>query len=366
MPRPLVASLLPLVAYLMGGTVPNRSDEAPITIARTERIVPHRVFISGHSLTDRPYPDHLAALASARGRPIHWDMQNLHGSNLRDRIRGAASTGVAGVARNGEPVAPAREFRFSDEDRYDTLILAEQHTLLGNLIWNDTIGHAADFHERLIAASPSGRTYLFASWLDVAPRGDPTRWIAYEKAAAPVWSCVAARIDRRLAERGRLGGIGVIPAAAALAALVEQGSRPGGVSGLGARGVKGIMDTLFADDVHLTEAGTFYVALVTHHVLNDGPFMSDWSPPGVAPDTAAALRRFAARFVAWHRRSSRVLGPEHCRDHAARVFAPLYLAYQRDGRWRREGAVRAYLKWARYRLRWPLLLRGTSPANPLA
>ena len=57
---------------------------------------PSKLFISGHSLTDRPFPDFLAALAAREGHSLEWYMQHLEGSSLRRRTQGDGSVAWCG------------------------------------------------------------------------------------------------------------------------------------------------------------------------------------------------------------------------------------------------------------------------------
>ena len=329
---------------------------------------PRRLFVSGHSLTARPFPDFLAAIATESGTPLDWDMQHLHGSSLRERTQGAPHERDGGyrrgIDRKGASADVLRALATGDGEPFDTLILAEQHTLLESLIWNDTIGHALDFAERFNAANPSGRIYIFASWLNLSDPGDPSRWLAYERAAAPAWHCTAAQIDFNVAARGSGARAVLIPAAEALAHLVEQ-ALDGGVIGISGDTPRQTTSALFADDVHLTEAGTYFIALVTHGTLHGSLPPRAWAPPAVASATAGALQRVAEAFLAEPRQQGSGFDQSGCRRYFAREFTPHYLAYVRDTRWVPDGWIAAQLKWARFRLAWPALLGSDSADNPI-
>lgn len=303
---------------------------------------PERILISGHSLTDAPFPAHLAAIAQGAGHPIRWSAHNPAGSTLRDR----AADGLPGVSGA----------------RHDALIVTEQHTLLGNIVWNDTVRHLRLAHDRSIAASPRARTFLFSSWLPMSDRGDPARWIAYERAAAPLWDCTAYRVNRSLAGEARRDRVVVIPTALALAALVERASIGPPVPGVTGSGRAATLKAIFRDDVHLTPVGSYFTALVTHAVMR-GRLDGHWAPADVAPETAAALLSVARQFADDQAARPRVRTLAGCRRYLRR-FVPIYLAYQRDTVWRRSGVVSANLKWARHRVGWPILFSRRSAANP--
>jgi hypothetical protein len=317
---------------------------------------PRRLFISGHSLTNRPFPDYLEAVSAAAGYPLEWNMQHLAGSSLRMRTRGDGTVPQsgyrAGTDRNGLPINVLDEIApTTGAEPYDTLILTEVHTLLESLIWNDTIGSALDYEAHFTGSNPGAHLYLYSSWLNVDNLDDPRRWIAYERAAAKAWQCTASRINQELAARGRVQQFHLIPAAEALAALVEHAVSEAGSP-------RAAMRQLFTDDVHLTDAGSYYVSLIAYAALHGGLPEKPWSPD-IDPGRAKALQDFARRFIANWKEPRALTWPE-CADYLAGEFAPIYLGYVRDAKWRQEGVLRAYYKWARYSIEWPWLLRKRS------
>ena len=330
---------------------------------------PRKLFISGHSLTDRPLPDYLAEIAADAGNPLQWNMQHLPGSSLRARTQGAGparwSGYRTGTDRDRRPIDVLEELApGADGITYDTLILNEVHTLLESLIWNDTIGNAVDYEARFFSSNPDGQTYLYASWLNIDDLGDPARWVAYEKAATRAWQCTVTRINDRLSEKKRTRPVRLIPAAQALAALVERTVSADGVEGLNAPTTRATMERLFTDDVHLTDLGNYYIALIGHIALYGGLPADPWVPSDLDPAQAMALQQFARDFmVRWHQQQANVR--IDCPRYLADDFAETYLAYVRDTKWREEdGRLRAYYKWARFSRSWPELLRGDSPDNP--
>ena len=329
---------------------------------------PRKLFISGHSLTNRPLPDFLAAIAADRGIPLEWNMQHLEGSSLRMRTQGSGTPALAGyrdgVDRNRQRVDVLREIAPVDGvPPYDTLMLTEVHTLLESLLWNDTIGHASDYVERFSQHNPNGQTYLYASWLNVDDLDKPDRWIAYENAANRAWQCTAIELNRRLDAKNVTRPVRLIPAAQALAALVDQSLSVQGLAGISQDTPKASMELLFADDVHLTETGNYYIALVTHMALYGSLPETPWNGE-VAPETARALSEFAQQFMTrWLRQQKHV--QINCSDYFADEFSNIYLSYVRDTKWRAdEGWLRAYYKWVRYSIEWPRLFRTNTPANP--
>lgn len=329
---------------------------------------PRKLFISGHSLTDRPFPDYLAALAGHAGEPLEWNMQHLSGSSLRMRTQGDGSAALQGYRqgsdRDRRPIDVLDELkRRPGKAPYDTLILNEVHTFLESLIWNDTIGNAVDYEARFHASNPDGQTYMYAAWLNIDDLDDPANWIAYERAATKAWQCTTIEINHRLAAKGRTRPVRLIPAAAALAALVTQAVSEDGVKGLSGSTRRGTIERLFSDDVHLTELGNYYIALISYVALY-GDLPADPWVSNIDPALAGELQQFARRFMAqWQREQARV--PINCSQYLADQFAGTYLSYVREAHWRKaDGRLRAHYKWARFSIEWPRLLRSDSPDNP--
>lgn len=366
-------AILPL-ACLAGCASEPSADIAPdadsqlfSAVYGSERDAPHRLFISGHSLTNHPFPDYLEELAAKSGSPLDWDMQYLEGSSLRMRTQGTEGEAwqgyLAGQNRDGQPVDVLRQLASGRSARpYDTLILNEGHTLLESLIWNNTIGNALDFEWRFSAINPAGQTYLYAAWLDVDDQRNPRRWIAYERAATRAWQCTALKINQALANKGVPRRVRLIPAAEGLATMVEQAVSTEGLHGVSGASSKATMKRIFTDSVHLTEMGNYYVALLSFIALY-GELPDDPWEGKMEPDTARTLQAVAREFMAdWKQQQAAV--PINCPQYLADEFAGTYLAYVRDTKWREEGQIRAYYKWVRFSVQWPLLLRSDSDENP--
>lgn len=359
-----------LALFAMGPATPMIEAPAQVYQAAAPRLAPHvprRLFVSGHSLTNHPFPEYLEGIAADLGRPLEWNMQGLVGSSVKDRSMGngpAPWTGyAAGIDKAGHPLDVRAELQRPGPS-YDTLIITEQHTVLGSIVWNDSLRLLRDFHDRVIALDPQARTYLFAAWMNVLDLDDPARWIAYERAAAPIWRCMAERINHDLAAAGRPDRLTTIPAASALATLVEEATSSRPIPGLEGADAKSILAAIFRDDVHLRPAGVYYVALVTTAILHGRPVDVTVRPRGMRQDTAERLRQIATTFVADYARGERPLTVEACRGYVSEDFVPTYLAYQRDLQWRDHGSAMTWLKWAKLRLLWPRLFRRHDATNP--
>jgi hypothetical protein len=182
-----------------------------------------------------------------------------------------------------------------------------------------------------VAANPNGRTWFYASWLDLGDRSRPQRWIAYERAASPVWHCLVERVN---AMRNEVR-IDFMAAGAVLATLVERVSR-GEVPGLRTK-------ALFSDDVHLSPLGSYFMSLVVFATLFDRSPAGALVPSGLDGGVARALQPLAWTPVGEER-------PQ-------RFVAP-YAAYVRDAVTApREGKLKAWWQWARHRAQWHGALR---------
>ena len=178
------------------------------------------LFISGHSLTDQPMPTFLAQIAGSLGTPMRWNRQYVVGSTLRERTRGMKADAQAwsgyrlGANREGEGmdvVAELRQPRTISGERYDTLLITEQNGLLWSLLNHDSVRYLRHFHERFIDGNPQGQTYFYEPWNSLNSKDDPRRWIAFERAASPVWQCIATRVNISLAAEGRRDRIASMP-----------------------------------------------------------------------------------------------------------------------------------------------------------
>ncbi len=337
---------------------------------------PERIFISGHSLVDQPLPSNLAAIAASLGTPVQWNRQYMVGSSLRARARGpsapAHATGWEGY-RQGENrdgrvmdvLAELSSPKTVTGGAYDGLLITEQHGLLGTLLWNDSVRYLRHHHDRFIAANASGRTWFYESWLSLDNKADPRRWIAYERAASPIWQCMATRVNVSLAAERRSDRIQPLPAGALLAGLIERATQGPGLPGITVPGVRETVDRLVADQVHLTPMGAYYMSLVTYATMFERSPVGAWSPAGIDAVVARSLQTVAWELVEAERQGRRLLTLDECQEKLQSSFIATYWAYSRDAYWREEiGAARAWLRWAKHRLQWHWRLRKGGSDNP--
>ena len=359
--RVLAATLLCVAS---GGSLAEANTDDTVAGAQKPVQTPNSIFISGHSLTNEPLPSDLAAIAAGFGIPLSWNRQYLEGSTIQAR----SGTGKKGVDRANQPIDATAEIERPAQHAtqpYDVLLITEQHSILGTLVWNDTAQNLSDFHDRFIRSNPNGVTFFFEPWLSLDDKSNPANWIAYERAAAPVWSCVVEGINEATAAKGRHDRMRSLPASLALAYLIERATQGEGIPAITQPDASATLDTLLTDDVHLTRLGSYYMALVVFaYTFNQSP-QGAWHPADVSPEQAKALQQTVADFAA--QPPSPVLSLADCRAYVRRSFMWTYLNYAGAVQWRPErgyfGALYTKLKIAP---QWMALFASDSPKNPFS
>lgn len=291
-----------------------------------------RVFISGHSLTQVPMPEYLASIAQSLSQSLWYNHQIVVGSSIQARTRGVPGSERwsgyrQGDNREGQGLDVLRELGTPltvPGGPYDTLLMTELHGLAGSLIWEDTVPALLHFHDRLMTANPKAQTYLFEPWSNVRDISQPADWIAYERAASPMWRCVATRINMSLAARGRADRIHTIPAGLALAQLIERATSSEGLPGVTQESTAATVALLLSDQVHLTSMGSYFTALLNYAAIYQRSPLGAWAPPGVTALQARSLQEVAWAVIAADLAQTTVLSLPECqtqyRDPFCRVF----------------------------------------------
>ena len=254
---------------------------------------PLSVYFIGHSLVGRDMPAMLAQLA---GEGHRYDSQLGWGTTLKAHWGDDTINGFE--AENDHPrFRPAHEAVTSGE--YDAIVLTEMVEIRDALRYFDSPRYLANWAGEAIAARPDVRLYLYESWHQI---DHPEGWLErldrdYEQSwlAGVLRPALGALPDDRR--------IHVIPAGQAMAALVRAVDTRGGVGNLRVR------SDLFAltpdgkqDNIHLSDLGTYFVALVHYAVLYQKspaglPFAlmrADGTPADApAPETAALMQEIA-------------------------------------------------------------------------
>lgn len=309
-----------------------------------------RIFISGHSLTDQPADSGGSAqslgnqlVRTANGLlgadAARYNQQIALGSPIRVRTAGINYDRVnwpgysQGKNANGSNLNVLGELRNPATPgiaRYDTLLITENHDSLQQLQYEDTVRYLRHYHERVIAANPSARSFFYESWKDVQDFSNPATWIAQERAQSRAWQCIATRINTALADEGRADRILPLPMGAALAALVEQ-AVAGNVPGISAGSAAATLRNLFTDAVHLTTAGFYYAALVNYAAIYQRSPVGAPAPAGMSAATARALQDLAWSYVSNFYANWRAPSLDACRTEVAQTFCPIYWNYRGRG-----------------------------------
>lgn len=212
---------------------------------------PLSVFHIGHSLVGRDMPAMLAQLA---GDGHRHESQLGWGATLRSHWGDEPVNGFE--SENAHPrFRPAREAVASGD--YDAIVMTEMVEIRDALRYFESGRYLAQFTAAAHAVRPETRIYLYETWHHL---DDPEGWL--ERLDADLSRYWEAGILRpalhNLPEGTR---IHLIPAGQAMAALVREIETRGGVGNLQGR------SDLFTDTIHLTDLGTYFVALVHYAVL---------------------------------------------------------------------------------------------------
>ena len=326
-----IGLILGFIAVLAGPVAMGNADDS-----ESMQTSPFNVFWSGHSLTASPIPDYVAGLSEASGTLMGWNYHTMAGAGLEDRTRGRPPQpdGWAGYQqgdnRFGSKLDIIHELRTAESiggGHYDALVITEVHDFMWSLLERDSVRLLRHYHERFIDGNPTGQTHFYQAWLDVDDPSDPRNWIAYERAAAPVWQCMATRVNVSLAAEGRTDRLAFLPAGLALAELVERATSSNGLAGISTDSPGATLHTLLPDDVHLSPLGAYYIALVSHAFIRPGVAVPRWHPAEVSAAQAAALQQAAAEFVRDFRKNNQPLDLPACRAYIREDFAELYWRY---------------------------------------
>ncbi len=331
-----------------------------------------RLFISGHSLTDPPLAPNLVLITqSLTGSTLQWNMQSMQGSSIRERTRGDRPEHAyrRGANRVGSDMNVLTEWQAPATVQgglYDTLLVTERHGVLSSLTWQQTLETLHGIHDDFMRANAQGRTWFYEAWLGLDDKNDPSRWIAYERAAAPVWRCVVARVNGRVAAQGRSDTLRSVPAGIALASLVERAVQ-GKVAALAGGGPRQVVDRLISDHVHLTPWGSYYMASVVYATLWGRSPVGAEAPSDVPRDVALALKEEAWRFVDGHRTRVQTPTMRQCRDTLKQGFIRQHWGYVRDTQWTpEEGRLAAWRQWLQQWVGWHVRIRRRGADNPFA
>jgi hypothetical protein len=345
MNRQLLTLLLGLMIAINAANAQPRD-----TTTETQRM---NVFWSGHSLTDPPIPEFVAEIAGGFGTSMQWNRHSMAGASLQARTRGRPPSESGwdgyrqGYNRDTENMDVIAEFlapRTIGGGRYDVLVITEVHNVLWPILKGDSVRLLRHYHERFLQGNPLGHTFFYEAWLGINNKDDPRSWIEYERAASPIWQCVATRVNNSLELEGRADRITSLPAGLALTTLVERATSKGGLAGITGANHGETLGRLFTDDVHLTRLGAYYVALVSYALISERSPIGAWRPADIDNSQASVLQSVAAEFASNYRTTNRPLELTQCSAQVRDSFAEIFWRYRYDS-YRRPGDhwIRAWL-----------------------
>ncbi|MFN3846447.1 MAG: hypothetical protein ACK4RZ_11610, partial [Paracoccaceae bacterium] len=204
------------------------------------------ILFVGHSLVGPDLPPLVEGGLRQMHAPASVSAQIINGAPLRFNLQNSATA---------EGVDARAELAKGDTK---VLILTEAIPLAEHLKWNDTPGAIAAFAELAKAANPDVRVFFYETWHSrnsgpgTVIEGDPGAslpWRDRLTADLPLWQGAV----RDAAAKGV--DVALLPAGQAMARLsdaVMAGQVPGIAS----------MDAFFSDDIHLSDRGLYFVALV--------------------------------------------------------------------------------------------------------
>lgn len=216
------------------------------------------VFFIGHSLINFDMPAMLDDLAESAGVRHEYAAQIGNGAPLQFHWEHAdMADGLD--AQTELPTG-----------RYDVLVMTEGIPLPEHLEFSHTLEYAGRFYDLAMQGNPATQVYLYETWYDVT---DPA-WRENIDAQRPLWEGIIEELDAR----GDGPDVLLVPGGAALGRLVDR-IEAGGVPGLTSR------HDLFVDEVHLNDAGNYFIALVHFATIYQR------SPVGLTRETTSAFGR---------------------------------------------------------------------------
>lgn len=268
-------------------------------VSRTQESNP---FYVGHSLVNHTMPYMVQALATAAGKQTHYGRQIINGSPLQHNFNnpnGAEGTPYTTAFPNGN---------------YNRLIVTEAVPLQNHLTWSNTYTVANNFYNYAKNNNNSVpvKYYIYETWHCInsgIPNSDPNlpngcwydnsahsthQWHQRLLSDFPLWSGIVTHVRNQNPSDNQ---IWMVPAGQGFYNLTTQ---------INAGNVPGITSfrDLFSDDIHLTNAGNYFVACVMYATLyGESPVgltsnLSDqWGNP--LPNMPTPSQALVMQQVAW-------------------------------------------------------------------
>lgn len=344
--RPVGRLAAILAATLMilngeGGVAMSEETRAATTVSAWAPKDHVRAFYSGHSLSDG-VPEAVEQIAGSLGHRLDFETQSIGYSLLRQRTKGEVPSASewpgyrAGSNRTGAGLNVAEELRqprrLASGDKYDALVVTERHDLPAIARKERTAFYLTDMARHLLAGNPNAEVLLYHSWLHLDPDA-PWPWIDYERAVAPMWECVASRANLDLPARGEIPRVRVLPGGAALAELAAA-LWDGKVPGVAAKAPGERVRLLFSDNVHMTDVGRYFIALMHYAVLFGRSPEGAAIPAAISQETGRYMQTRAWQYaVSYGQRANAAARQDMaaCRALMQNDVCPAFAALQSKG-----------------------------------
>lgn len=230
-----------------------------------------RVYLSGHSLMDNPMGDYLADIAQKQSQDYQWNQHIIIGSPMRVRVNGDTTGSFSGWISSGKDKTGNTSINIINEvrnpmtigtgNKYNALVVGENHNLLDMMIWEDTLRYLKVYSDFYNSSNPT-RVLFYHTWLDIN-KNNPSIWIAYEKEAQKMWECTVSKINQAYVNESSNIRLLNLPISGALVDLVEK-IIAGQIPGFTDASVPARLNKIFVDNVHNTNVGQYYVAILNY------------------------------------------------------------------------------------------------------
>ena len=297
-----------------------------------------RAFYSGHSLSEG-VPEVVEQIARSLSHRLDFETQSMGYSLLRQRTKGEVPSASewpgyrAGSNRGGTGLNVAEELRqprrLASGDKYDALVVTERHDLPAIARKERTAFYLTDMAKHLLAGNPDAEVLLYHTWLHL-DLDAPWSWIDYERAVLPMWECIASRANLDLPARGDVPRVRVLPGGGALAELAAA-LWDAKVPGVAANAPGARVRLLFSDNVHMSDAGRYFIALVHYAVLFGRNPEGAAIPTSLAPETGRYMQTLAWQYVvSYGQRANLAVGRDMatCRTLMQKEVCPAYAAFR--------------------------------------
>lgn len=330
-----------LTALMMGGYGSSAMSQETRGAAGTSAWAPRdhvRAFYSGHSLSEG-VPEVVEQIARSLGHRLSFETQVLGYSFIRQRTKGEVPSAPdwpgyrAGHNRRSVGLNAAEELknprRLASGDKYDVLVVTERHDLPAVAREERTAFYLAEMAKHLLAGNPDAEVLLYHTWLYIDPDA-PWPWIDYERAISPMWECIASRANLDLPPRGDVPRVRVLPGGSALAELAAalwEGKVPGVTESSPGTRVR----LLFSDNVHMSDVGRYYLALVHYAVLFGRSPEGAAVPKPLSAETGKYMQTLAWQYAAAYGQRANASAQRDmaaCRTLMQDDVCPAYVAFR--------------------------------------